>query len=180
MEPCTRAAPEPGFGAQLQQRGRKDDVVLFLCRSGVRSRHSARVATELGYANAFDILEGFEGDGMRRGTARRSAGWCKAGLPWIGAPLRTLKNVRCDTSGLTFIGPVTLLPHQRFQPKFPCQTKDYLVVHHLPHLSQDSRYTAIPVTPFVTRTDRLNVLLELPMLLWCLQSLNLVVKRTPG
>ena len=78
-------APNPDFGAQLERAAGKDDVLLFLCRSGVRSRHGARVATELGYANAFDILEGFEGDKDGEGHRKTSGGWCKAGLPWVGA-----------------------------------------------------------------------------------------------
>jgi rhodanese-related sulfurtransferase len=78
-------APNPDFGAQLEQVAGKDDVLLFLCRSGVRSRHSARVATELGYANAFDILEGFEGDRDSDGHRKTIGGWCTAGLPWVGA-----------------------------------------------------------------------------------------------
>jgi len=78
-------APNPDFGAQLEQVADKNDVLLFLCRSGVRSRHSARVATELGYANAFDILEGFEGDRDSDGHRKTIGGWCTAGLPWVGA-----------------------------------------------------------------------------------------------
>jgi rhodanese-related sulfurtransferase len=78
--------PNPDFGAQLQQAAPdKDDVLLFLCRSGVRSRHGARLATELGYKNAFDILEGFEGDKDAQGHRKSVGGWCKAGLPWVGA-----------------------------------------------------------------------------------------------
>ena len=78
-------APNPDFVAQLEQVAGKDDVLLFLCRSGVRSRHSARVATELGYANAFDILGGFEGDRDGDGHRKTIGGWCTAGLPWVGA-----------------------------------------------------------------------------------------------
>jgi rhodanese-related sulfurtransferase len=78
-------APNPDFATQLQQAADKEDVVLFLCRSGVRSRHAARVATELGYANAFDILDGFEGDRDGEGHRKTVGGWCKAGLPWVGA-----------------------------------------------------------------------------------------------
>ena len=78
-------APNPDFATQLQQAADKEDVVLFLCRSGVRSRHAARVATELGYANAFDILEGFEGDRDAAGHRKSVGGWCRAGLPWVGA-----------------------------------------------------------------------------------------------
>jgi rhodanese-related sulfurtransferase len=77
--------PNPEFAAQLQAVAGPDDVVLFLCRSGVRSRHAARTATELGYRNAFDILEGFEGDRDAEGHRKTVGGWCKAGLPWVGA-----------------------------------------------------------------------------------------------
>ncbi|VXB37350.1 rhodanese-like domain-containing protein [Massilia sp. 9I] len=77
--------PNPAFGAQLEQLARKDEVLLFLCRSGVRSRHSARVATEAGYAESYDILEGFEGDRDVDGHRKTIGGWCKAGLPWVGA-----------------------------------------------------------------------------------------------
>jgi rhodanese-related sulfurtransferase len=77
--------PNPQFGEQLAQVAGKDEVLLFLCRSGVRSRHTARVATELGYPNAFDILEGFEGDKDPEGHRKSVSGWCKAGLPWLGA-----------------------------------------------------------------------------------------------
>jgi rhodanese-related sulfurtransferase len=77
-------APNPDFTEQLRQAAAPDEVVLFLCRSGVRSRHAARAATELGYANAFDILEGFEGDRDAQGHRKTVGGWCKAGLPWVG------------------------------------------------------------------------------------------------
>lgn len=77
--------PNPDFGAQLERVADKDEILLFLCRSGVRSRHSARVATELGFANSFDILEGFEGDKDGDGHRKTVGGWCTAGLPWVGA-----------------------------------------------------------------------------------------------
>ncbi|WP_288379700.1 rhodanese-like domain-containing protein [uncultured Massilia sp.] len=77
--------PNPDFAAQLERVARKDEVLLFLCRSGVRSRHSARVATEAGFAQSYDILEGFEGDRDEEGHRKTVGGWCKAGLPWIGA-----------------------------------------------------------------------------------------------
>lgn len=78
-------APNPDFLQQLELQAGKDDIVLFLCRSGVRSRHAAKLATENGYRNAYDILEGFEGDKDANGHRKTVGGWCKAGLPWIGA-----------------------------------------------------------------------------------------------
>lgn len=78
-------APNPDFLAQLAQTSGKDAVLLFLCRSGVRSRHAAKLATENGYAHCFDILEGFEGNKDGEGHRKTVGGWCKAGLPWTGA-----------------------------------------------------------------------------------------------
>lgn len=75
----------PDFLQQLTQVADKGDVLLFLCRSGVRSRHAAKLAVEHGYANSFDILEGFEGDKDAEGHRKTVSGWCKAGLPWVGA-----------------------------------------------------------------------------------------------
>lgn len=77
--------PNPAFVEQLTAAAGKDDVLLFLCRSGVRSRHAAKLATEHGYVSCFDILEGFEGDKDAQGHRKTLGGWCKAGLPWIGA-----------------------------------------------------------------------------------------------
>jgi rhodanese-related sulfurtransferase len=73
------------FAEQLVALAQRHEVLLFLCRSGVRSRHAARVATEMGYPNAFDILEGFEGNRDAEGHRKTVGGWCNAGLPWIGA-----------------------------------------------------------------------------------------------
>ncbi|MCC7273940.1 MAG: rhodanese-like domain-containing protein [Alphaproteobacteria bacterium] len=61
----------------------KDQTVLFLCRSGARSRAAAIAATNAGFGRAFNIADGFEGppDGERhRG---RITGWKAAGLPWV-------------------------------------------------------------------------------------------------
>ncbi len=77
--------PNAHFISELGAIAGKDDVLLFLCRSGVRSRHAAKLATEHGYAHCYDILEGFEGDKDAQGHRKSVGGWCKAGLPWMGA-----------------------------------------------------------------------------------------------
>ncbi|HZX29088.1 MAG TPA: rhodanese-like domain-containing protein [Telluria sp.] len=77
--------PNPEFAEQLQSVARPDDILLFLCRSGVRSRHAARVATAQGFAHSYDILEGFEGDKDAAGHRKTVSGWCQRGLPWLGA-----------------------------------------------------------------------------------------------
>jgi rhodanese-related sulfurtransferase len=77
--------PNPQFIEQLTAVAARDQVLLFLCRSGVRSRHSAKLATENGFTRCYDILEGFEGDKDAAGHRKTVGGWCKAGLPWVGA-----------------------------------------------------------------------------------------------
>ena len=57
--------------------------LLFLCRSGVRSRHTAAAMTDAGFANWFNVLEGFEGDKDADGHRGTIGGWKVAGLPWI-------------------------------------------------------------------------------------------------
>ena len=75
--------PNPNFLAQLTQQVDKEAVVMFLCRSGVRSKKAATVATEAGYTSAYDILEGFEGDLDANKHRNRIGGWRFAGLPWV-------------------------------------------------------------------------------------------------
>lgn len=75
----------PDFLAELAQLASKDTILLFLCRSGVRSKAAAQLATEHGYRNCYDILEGFEGDKDAQGHRKNVNGWCYVGLPWRGA-----------------------------------------------------------------------------------------------
>jgi sulfur dioxygenase len=62
----------------LELKGRK---LLMLCRSGVRSIAAAKRATELG-AEAYNILEGFEGDPDDQAHRGHRGGWKFRGLPW--------------------------------------------------------------------------------------------------
>lgn len=53
----------PRFIHELKSKVGKDDVVLLLCRSGIRSVAAAKAATQAGFRNVFNVLEGFEGNG---------------------------------------------------------------------------------------------------------------------
>ena len=79
------AAPNPKFLEQLAAVAEKHDILLFMCRSGVRSRQAATLATENGYRHCLNILGGFEGDKDGNGHRKTVAGWCQADLPWLGA-----------------------------------------------------------------------------------------------
>jgi len=63
--------------------GKTEAPVLFLCRSGSRSHHAARAAARAGYSNAYNVLEGFEGDKDAEGHRGSTGGWRFAGLPWV-------------------------------------------------------------------------------------------------
>ena len=73
----------PHFLPQLRQAVDPEALLLFLCRSGLRSHKAATLATEAGLAACYNVLEGFEGD-LDKGTGHRNElnGWKKRGLPW--------------------------------------------------------------------------------------------------
>jgi rhodanese-related sulfurtransferase len=56
--------------------------LYFLCRSGVRSMAAAQAAELEGFAEVFNIAEGFEGPHDREGHRGAVAGWKADGLPW--------------------------------------------------------------------------------------------------
>lgn len=71
------------FLAQLAAAAGKEDALLFLCRSGTRSHFAAGVATQAGWRECYNVLEGFEGDrdpSQHRGSLN---GWKAGGLPWV-------------------------------------------------------------------------------------------------
>ena len=73
--------PNVHFLAQLKHQVDPEALVMFICRSGVRSHQAACLASEAGY-NAYNVLEGFEGDKDASGQRGKIGGWRHAGLPW--------------------------------------------------------------------------------------------------
>jgi rhodanese-related sulfurtransferase len=70
------------FAEQLVANVDKDLTVLFLCRTGGRSHNAAVLAEQLGYAQAYNILEGFEGEANALKQRTTVNGWKHANLPW--------------------------------------------------------------------------------------------------
>jgi rhodanese-related sulfurtransferase len=71
---------------RLADRGlSKNDPVILICRSGVRSNAASGLLAELGFKQAYTVIDGFEGDtakdGERKGQ-RVVNGWKNAQLPW--------------------------------------------------------------------------------------------------
>ena len=63
--------PDPQFAERVIEKYRPDQVLLLLCRSGVRSHYAAEVLAASGFTAVYNVLDGFE------------AGWRPAGLPWV-------------------------------------------------------------------------------------------------
>ena len=74
----------PRFVSELRTQGLgAQQALLFLCRSGARSKEAAIAMTRAGFHRCYNISEGFEGDrdsAKHRGTL---GGWKQRGLPWI-------------------------------------------------------------------------------------------------
>ncbi len=75
--------PNAAFIDELEKKVPKDALVMFLCRSGGRSHNAAGFATQAGYGNCYNVLEGFEGDRDDSGQRNKTGGWRAAGLPWV-------------------------------------------------------------------------------------------------
>ena len=75
--------PNENFLAQLKQSVDPEALVMFICRSGVRSHNAASLARHAGYSESYNVLEGFEGDKDASGQRGKAGGWRHAGLPWI-------------------------------------------------------------------------------------------------
>jgi rhodanese-related sulfurtransferase len=75
--------PNPEFIGELAASVAKDQPVMFICRSGTRSHGAAEAATQAGWRECYNVLEGFEGDKDEQQHRNTVGGWRKAGLPWI-------------------------------------------------------------------------------------------------
>lgn len=75
--------PNPYFLQQFRQALDPEALVMFICRSGGRSHKAAEAATQAGYSECYNVIEGYEGDRDKESQQRNLNGWKKAGLPWV-------------------------------------------------------------------------------------------------
>ena len=61
---------------------KKNSKIIFLCRSGARSRSAAEFLTSQGYESCFNCSEGFEGSHDSLGHRSKVNGWKFHDLPW--------------------------------------------------------------------------------------------------
>lgn len=78
----TSLTRNPRFVKELEAKVKKDQIVLFLCRSGKRSALAAEAAAKAGFEQAYNVLEGFEGELDERQQRGHNDGWRFHGLPW--------------------------------------------------------------------------------------------------
>ncbi len=76
-------AQNPEFLSQLGEAVEPADTLMFMCRSGARSHAAAAAATQAGFRDSYNVLEGFEGDKDAEQHRNTVGGWRKAGLPWV-------------------------------------------------------------------------------------------------
>lgn len=74
--------PNPDFAKQLAEQLDKNLALIFMCRTGGRSHSAALVAQQLGFAHAYNMLEGFEGEANTLKQRTTINGWKHADLPW--------------------------------------------------------------------------------------------------
>ncbi|MDB5975718.1 MAG: hypothetical protein JWR07_2478 [Nevskia sp.] len=80
----TSLTRNPRFAREVEAKFKdKNAVLLLLCRSGKRSAAAAEVLAKAGYTNAFNVLEGFEGEIDQQQQRGKADGWRHHGLPWI-------------------------------------------------------------------------------------------------
>lgn len=80
----TALTRNPRFAREVEAKVKdKNAVLLLLCRSGKRSAAAAEVLAKAGYTNAFNVLEGFEGEIDAQQHRGGCDGWRFRGLPWV-------------------------------------------------------------------------------------------------
>jgi rhodanese-related sulfurtransferase len=75
------------FVADCQEKFKKEDKILIICRSGNRSATACKLLEDAGFTNVYDVSDGFEGDKVKDKNSiyygkRCVNGWKHDGLPW--------------------------------------------------------------------------------------------------
>jgi len=79
--------PNPNFIDCAKSEFNTNDTILVICRSGGRSALAVNALAEAGFENAYNVIDGMEGDlvndpGSADHGKRMKNGWKNAGLPW--------------------------------------------------------------------------------------------------
>jgi rhodanese-related sulfurtransferase len=83
-EKLQKLIPNPDFLQDIQNRFKKTDYLIFICRSGGRSTKAAQIAEKAGFTEVLNIDQGFEGEVDENGY-RAVNGWKNRPLPFTYA-----------------------------------------------------------------------------------------------
>lgn len=80
-------ARNPNFDNEVKElltqlNATPDSAVIFICRSGARSRDAAISLTRRGFRRCYNLAGGFEGDLDETRHRGGRSGWKFCGLPW--------------------------------------------------------------------------------------------------
>ncbi len=77
----------PDFVTQVKKYYRLNDTILIMCRSGDRAAEAVNAMAKVGFSNAYNMVDSFEGDLVTddescfKGKRMRN-GWKNLGAPW--------------------------------------------------------------------------------------------------
>lgn len=74
--------PLPDFAARVQTVAKPGDTLMVMCRSGGRSAIACNMLAKAGFTNAYNIVDGMEGDGNGDSDSKPQGGWKNSGCPW--------------------------------------------------------------------------------------------------
>ena len=79
--------PNPDFIALVKDQFTPEDTLLITCRSGGRSAMAVNLLAQNGFKNAYNIIDGMEGDAVNEPDnpehgKRTINGWKNSGAPW--------------------------------------------------------------------------------------------------
>ncbi len=82
------AKMNPDFVSLVQEVAKPTDTLLVMCRSGGRSAMAVNQLAAAGFKNAYNIIDGMEGDKVEDPESvfdgkRMKNGWKNSGLPWV-------------------------------------------------------------------------------------------------
>ncbi len=93
FDPVRRAygmAANPRFVDEVRRRFGPGDTLLVICRSGNRSAAAVNLLARAGFAEVYNVVDGFEGDPVADKASpdygkRVREGWRNSPLPWTTA-----------------------------------------------------------------------------------------------
>ena len=72
----------PHFVGQVKKVASMHRPVVLICRSGHRSLDAGLALEKAGFAEVYNVADGFEGPPDQDGHRGKTAGWKADGLPW--------------------------------------------------------------------------------------------------